>query len=422
MKLPFSFLTNRLHLQIIFAVSLGIGFGHFWPALGMELKPLGDAFMKLVKMMLAPLVFFTITGGIANLNKRSSVAGTLLKTMLIFYSLTALALLTGWVAASVMHPGEGWHFRPGSVDASTLSPIVGHVEYRGFVDFILHIIPYTYAGAFTQPDVLPVLLLALLTGFAIAKSQHQGDRALTVIEELRLLCFTVFEYVMRLAPLAAFSSIAYAVGRFGIKSVSDFSYLILNFYFACALFIVVIIGSLARVHGFSLWKLVVYIREELLIVLGTSSESVLPALLEKLQTLGCKKDVAGLVLPLAYSFNLDGTAIYLTFASMFIAQACDVQLSNAQILSLIGMMLITSKGAAGITGSGFVTLVATLTIVPELPAAGAVLLLGIDRFMSEARALTSTISNVVASLVVAIWEGACDKTILKHQLTLAGRE
>lgn len=417
MTLSFSFLTRRLHLQVLLAVMLGIGFAHFWPSLGTELKPLGDAFIKLVRMMLAPLVFLTITGGIASLNERRGVTSTLVKAMLIFYLLTFLALLTGWLAASIMRPGVGWHFRPTAIDKSTLSPILGHAEYQGYSDFVLQIIPHSYVGAFTQAEVLPVLLLAVLTGFAVARCRRPGDRILTTIDELSRLCFNIFDYVMKLAPLAAFSSIAYTVGRFGIQSVTAFSYLILNFYIACAVFVVVILGGLAKLHGFSLWKLMTYIREELLVVLGTSSsEPVLPPLMKKLQTLGCKKDAAGLVLPMAYSFNLDGTAIYLTLASMFIAQACDIQLSNAQILSLIATMLLTSKGAAGVSGSGFVTLVATLTVVPDLPLAGAVLLLGIDRFMSEARALTSTISNVVVCIVVAIWEGACDRTLLKHQL------
>ncbi|MBY0571368.1 MAG: cation:dicarboxylase symporter family transporter [Burkholderiaceae bacterium] len=417
MTLPFSFLTKRLYLQVLLAVFLGIGFGHFWPALGTELKPIGDAFIKLVKMMLAPLVFFTIAGGIASLNERRGVTSTLIKAMLIFYLLTLLALLTGWLAASLMHPGAGWHFHPTATDKNTLSPMLGHAGYQGFADFILHIIPHSYVGAFTQAEVLPVLLLAVLSGFAIARSRRPGDRMLTTIDELSRLCFNVFDYVMKLAPLAAFASVAYTVGRFGIQSVAAFGYLILNFYIACAVFVIVILGSIAKLHGFSLWKLMSYIREELLVVLGaSSSEPVLPPLMKKLQTLGCKKDVAGLVLPMAYSFNLDGTAIYLTLASMFIAQACDIQLSNGQILSLIATMLLTSKGAAGVSGSGFVTLLATLTVIPDLPLAGAVLLLGIDRFMSEARAVTSTISNVVVCIVVALWEGACDRTILKHQL------
>ncbi|MFZ6721648.1 cation:dicarboxylate symporter family transporter [Undibacterium sp. Ji49W] len=421
MKLPFpfafSFLKRGLYVQVICGVILGIGFGYAWPALGTELKPLGDAFIKLVKMMLAPLVFCTIAGGIASLNERRGIAKTLLKAMAIFYLLTLLALLLGWLAAAIMQPGAGWHFHPAAADKNVMSALSSAMENQGLSRFVLHIIPATYVGAFAEPEVLPVLLLALLTGFAMARTRRPGDRMLHVVDELSRLCFSIFGSIMKLAPFAAFASMAYTVGRYGIQSIAGFSYLILNFYLACAVFVVVILGGLARLHGFSLWKLLRYIREELFVVLGTSSsEPVLPPLMQKLQALGCKKDVAGLVLPMAYSFNLDGTAIYLTLASLFIAQACDIQLSNAQILGLIATMLLTSKGAAGVSGSGFVALVATLTVIPDLPLAGATLLLGIDRFMSEARALTSTISNVVVCLVVAMWEGACDRNILKQQL------
>ncbi|MFZ6760462.1 cation:dicarboxylate symporter family transporter [Undibacterium sp. Ji50W] len=416
----FSFLKRRLYVQVICAVILGTGFGYLWPALGTELKPLGDAFIKLVKMMLAPLVFCTIAGGIASLNERRGIARTLLKAMAIFYLLTLLALLLGWLAAAIMQPGAGWHFHPAAADQNVMlamSTLSSATENQGLARFVLHIIPATYVGAFAEPEVLPVLLLALLTGFAMARTRQAGDRMLTVVDEVSRLCFGIFGSIMKLAPIAAFASMAYTVGRHGIQSIAGFSYLILNFYLACAVFVVVILGGLARLHGFSLWKLLRYIREELFVVLGTSSsEPVLPPLMQKLQALGCKKDVAGLVLPMAYSFNLDGTAIYLTLASLFIAQACDIPLSNGQILGLIATMLLTSKGAAGVSGSGFVTLVATLTVIPDLPLAAATLLLGIDRFMSEARALTSTISNVVVCLVVAMWEGACDRNILKQQL------
>lgn len=419
LSLPFlpPVLKQHLYVQVVCAVILGIGFGYVWPALGTELKPLGDAFIKLVKMMLAPLVFCTIAGGIASLNERRGIAKTLLKAMAIFYLLTLMALLLGWLAAAIMQPGAGWHFHPAATDKNVMSALSSAMENQGLARFVLHIIPATYVGAFAEPEVLPVLLLALLTGFAMARTRRPGDRMLHVVDELSRLCFSIFGSIMKLAPIAAFASMAYTVGRYGIQSIAGFSYLILTFYLACAIFVVVILGGLARLHGFSLWKLLRYIREELFVVLGTSSsEPVLPPLMQKLQALGCKKDVAGLVLPMAYSFNLDGTAIYLTLASLFIAQACDIQLSNGQILGLIATMLLTSKGAAGVSGSGFVVLVATLTVIPDLPLAGATLLLGIDRFMSEARALTSTISNVVVCLVVAMWEGACDRQTLKQQL------
>lgn len=417
MKLLFSFLKQHLYAQVICAVILGIGFGYLWPVPGMELKPLGDAFIKLVKMMLAPLVFCTIAGGIASLNERHGITKTLLKAMAIFYLLTLLALLLGWLAAAIMQPGAGWHFHPATTDQNVISALSRIKENQGLAHFFLQIIPVTYVGAFAEPEVLPVLLLALLTGFAMARTHQTGGRMLSVMEEISRLCFSIFGSIMKLAPIAAFASMGYTVGRYGIQSIAGFSYLIGSFYLACAVFVIVILGGLSRLYGFSLWKLLRYVREELFVVLGTSSsEPVLPPLMEKLQALGCKKDIAGLVLPMAYSFNLDGTAIYLTLASLFIAQACDIQLSNGQILGLIGTMLLTSKGAAGVSGSGFVALVATLTVIPDLPLAGAALLLGIDRFMSEARALTSTISNVVVCLVVAIWEDACDMKTLQQQL------
>lgn len=416
MKALFSFLGRRLYLQIVLAVLFGIAFGHLCPSLSIELKPLSDLFIRLVKMMLAPIVFITIASGIASLNERSSITRLLVRTVLLFYLLTLLALLTGWLAASLLQPGQGWHFRPTDIDSGLLPGQQGHVRYTSLADYLLRMIPHSYVGAFTQTEVLPVLLLAILTGFAIAHSRRQGDRILSFIEEVSGLCFQIFGYVMTLAPLAAFSSMAYTVGRFGIESVSKFSYLILSFYLACAVFMLLILGGLAKLHGFNLWKLIRYIREELLVIVGTSSESVLPALLEKLQKLGCQKEVNGLILPMGYSFNLDGTAIYLTLASLFIAQACDIALSGTQILSLIAAMLLTSKGAAGVSGSGFIVLMATLTVIPELPASAAVLLLGIDRFMSVARAITSTVSNMVVCIVIAIWENACDLRLLRQQL------
>src|ERR671928_163403 len=337
---------KALYFQVIVGLVTGILVGHFWPDFGASLKPLGDGFVKLVKMMIAPVVFCTIVSGITSLNDTREIGKTLVKSMALFYALTALALIAGLIAVVVIEPGVGMHISPASLDQSV-------------------------AARFSK----------------------------------------------KLAPLGAFGAMAFTVGRYGIGSIGSLGLLIVTFYVACVSFVVIVLGTLARLHGFSLWKVLRYFREELLIVLGTSStEPVLPRVLQKLETLGCKKGVAGLVLPMGYSFNLDGTAIYLTLASLFIAQACDIHLSVGQIAAMLGIMLLTSKGAAGVTGSGFVALVATLTVMPDLPVAGVALIVGIDRFMSEARALTSIISNCVASIVVSIWEDACDRQVLAREL------
>jgi len=337
--------------------------------------------------------------------------------MVLFYFLTILALLTGLAAVFLMQPGVGMHIDPKTLDA-TVAARFSKGAPMGFVDFVLHIIPHAFFGAFAEGEVLPVLLLAVLCGFGLTRIGSAGRAVLDGIDSFAHMLFAAFGLIMRLAPLGAFGAMAFTVGRYGIKSIGSLGLLIATFYVACTFFVVVVLGLLARTHGFRLWQLMRYIREELLVVLGTSSsEPVLPRLLMKLERLGCKKGVVGLVLPTGYSFNLDGTAIYLTLASMFIAQACDIQLTWAQIAGMLGLMLLTSKGAAGVTGSGFVALVATLTVMPDLPVAGVALIVGIDRFMSEARALTSTISNAVACIVVSKWEHACDSEVLLRELS-----
>jgi len=288
---------------------------------------------------------------------------------------------------------------------------------KGYVEFVLHIIPNAFFGAFAEGEVLPVLLIAIICGFGLTKIGAAGKPVLEGINSFAHMLFAAFGLIMKLAPIGAFGAMAFTVGKYGIKSIGSLGMLIVTFYVACTFFVVVVLGLLARFHGFVLWKLLRYIREELLIVLATSSsEPVLPRLLLKLEKLGCNRGVVGLVLPTGYSFNLDGTAIYLTLASMFIAQACNIDLTATQILGMLGLMLLTSKGAAGVTGSGFVALVATLTVMPDLPVAGVAIIVGIDRFMSEARALTSTMSNAVACVVVSIWENACDREVLAREL------
>jgi aerobic C4-dicarboxylate transport protein len=410
-------LIKLLYVQVIIGLVLGITVGHYWPDIGAALKPLGDGFVKLVKMMIAPIVFCTIVSGITSLGDSKEIGKTLLKAMGLFYALTILALLTGLAAVFLLQPGAGMHIDPTHLDAAIAAKFTSQVPPRGFVEFVMHIIPASFFGAFAEGEVLPVLLLAVLCGFGLTRIGGAGRVVLEGIDSFAHMLFAAFGIIMRLAPLGAFGAMAFTVGRYGIKSIGSLGLLIGTFYVACIFFVTVVLGLLAHMHRFKLWQLMRYIREELLVVLGTSSsEPVLPRLLMKLERLGCKKGVVGLVLPTGYSFNLDGTAIYLTLASMFIAQACDITLSWGQIAGMLGLMLLTSKGAAGVTGSGFVALVATLTVMPDLPVAGVALIVGIDRFMSEARALTSTISNAVACIVVSKWEKACDHQVLTSEL------
>jgi aerobic C4-dicarboxylate transport protein len=407
-----------LYVQVLIGVILGIAVGYLFPGFGANLKVLGDLFVRVVKMMIAPIVFCTIVTGITSLTDSRKIGRTLGKSLGLFYVLTILSLLIGLASVLIVKPGHGLHIDPTHLDPSVAADAAKNGSPDSFSEFILHIIPETFFGAFTDGHVLPVLLLAVLCGFGLSKIGRAGQPVLNGINSFSHLLFAVFGYLMRLAPLGAFGAMAFTVGKYGIKSIGSLGLLIATFYLACGIFVVVVLGVLARTHGFSLWRLLRYFREELLVVLGTSSsEPVLPRLLMKLERLGCKRGVVGLVLPTGYSFNLDGTAIYLTLASLFIAQACDITLSFGQIIAMLGLMLLTSKGAAGVTGSGFVALVATLAVFPTLPVAGVALIVGIDRFMSEARALTSTMSNIVASVVVSKWENAVDEKTLQYELT-----
>nr|WP_277403031.1 C4-dicarboxylate transporter DctA [Burkholderia sp. Ac-20365] len=406
-----------LYVQVLLGMVLGMMLGHYWPQAGTQLKPLSDAFVGLVRMMIAPVVFCTIVSGITSLADGTTVGRTILKALALFYFLTTLALALGLATAWLLRPGAGMHIDVHHLDTSALSLYVKHTQPHGLVDFALSVIPDTMYGAFDSGEVLPVLLLSVLFAFALNACPQAGRPVLAFIESIAYVLFRILAMIMRLAPFGAFGAMAFTVGRFGIRSVGSLGMLMVSFYVACTLFVVLVLAPLARLHGFALWRLLRYLREELVIVLATSStEPVLPRLIVKLEALGCDRGIVGLVLPAGYSFNLDGTAIYLTLASVFIAQACDVPLSGTQIALLLAVMLITSKGAAGVSGSGLVALVATLTVIPDLPVAGVALLVGIDRFMSEARALTSVISNACAVILVAMWEGACDRTRLSAML------
>jgi aerobic C4-dicarboxylate transport protein len=408
----------QLYFQVLFGVILGVLLGHFFPDFAVLFKPLGDAFIKIVKMMIVPVVFCTIVIGIATVGGNQSIGKTLLKAMGLFYVLTIIALTVGLIAVETIKPGEGMHIAASSIDPSEAARYAKGAKNLDFIDVLLHIIPPSFFTPFAEGEVLPVLFISIILGFGLRRAGAVGKVFLGGLESFSAGLFAAFGFLMKLAPLGAFGAIAFIIAKNGIKSIGNLGLLILTFYVASLFFVFVVLALLARLHGFSVWKLLRYIREELLVVLGTSStEPVLPAMLYKLEKLGCSKGCVGLTLPLGYSFNLDGTAIYLTLASVFLAQAMDITLTQWQILSMIAVMLLTSKGAAGVTGSGFAALVATLAAMPDtVPVAGVVIIAGVDRFMSEARALTSVCSNAVAVVVVSIWEGACDKSVLKREL------
>jgi aerobic C4-dicarboxylate transport protein len=408
---------HHLYVQVLIGLALGIVVGVLWPEFGASLKIFGDGFVKVVKMMIAPVVFCTIVLGITSMNDKGEIWKTLLKALGLFYALTIVALVVGLVAVMLVRPGVGMNIDPASIDKTAVQQFTKQAAALSFGEFFLHIIPLTFFGAFAEGEVLPVLFLAVIIGFSLARVGKAGQLVIDGIDSFSHVLFAAFGILMKAAPLGAFGAMAFTVGRYGLKSIGSLAMLMLTFYVACGFFVFVVLGLLARMHGFSLWKLLRYIREELLIVLATSStEPVLPRLLVKFEKLGCQKGAVGLVLPLGYSFNLDGTAVYLTLATLFLAQAMNIDLTMIQILGLLFLMLLTSKGAAGVTGSGFVALVATLSVMPDIPVVGVALLIGVDRFMSEARALTSVCSNAVAVIVVSMWEGACDRAVLDAEL------
>ncbi|MEE4894838.1 dicarboxylate/amino acid:cation symporter [Pseudomonas alliivorans] len=410
-------IAKSLYFQIICAVILGVLVGHFWAQQAVALKPLGDAFIKLIKMMIAPVVFCTIVTGIAGMSDKKSLGRLMSKTLLLFLGLTVISLIIGLVAVYVFQPGTGMNIDPAKLSTAGLSQYTESAARLSVVDFFMHIIPETFVGAFNKGEVLPVLFIAVLSGFALSSLGERGKPVLNVLESASQMVFKMFSYLMRFAPIGAFGALAFTVGQYGITSLGSLAKLIMTLYIACGFFVFVVLGSICRANDFSLWKLLRYFREEFLVVLGTSStEPVMPRMLEKLQALGCRKGVVGLVLPTGYSFNLDGTAIYLSLAAVFIAQACNIELSMTQTLTMLAIMLLSSKGAAGVTGSGFVALASTLTVIHDIPLAGLALLIGIDRFMSEARALTSLASNAVATVVISLSENACDRQVLMQQL------
>jgi aerobic C4-dicarboxylate transport protein len=410
-------LYRSLYAQVIAAVIAGVLLGHFWPALGADMKPLGDAFIKLIKMLIAPIIFCTVVVGIAGMEDMKKVGKTGGLALLYFEIVSTLALVIGLVVVNVLEPGAGMNINPASLDTKGIAAYTAPGKMVGTTDFLMNVIPTTVIDAFAKGDILQVLLISVMFGFALHRFGGRGTMVFDFIEKTSHVLFTIVGFVMKVAPVGAFGAMAFTVGKYGLGSLFSLGKLMGSFYLTCLVFIFLVLGAIARAHGFSVWKLIKYIKEELLIVLGTSSsETVLPRMMEKMENLGAKKSTVGLVIPTGYSFNLDGTSIYLTMAAVFIAQATDTPMSLMQQLTLLAVLLLTSKGAAGITGSGFIVLAATLSAVGDVPVAGLALILGIDRFMSEARALTNLVGNAVATLVVARWTGDLDMAQLRTHL------
>ncbi len=396
-----------LYVQVLIAIAVGALIGHYAPELGVSLKPLGDGFIRLIKMLIAPIIFCTVVMGIAGMDNLRHVGRVGAYALGYFEVVTTIALLLGLLIVNLVAPGSGMHVDPAALDPARVSSYATQAQSQGITDFLLNIIPTTMFDAFAKGEILQVLLIAVLCGFAL---QACGTRVATLrsgIEGFSAVLFKVVGYITRLAPIGAFGAMAFTVGSQGVGALAPLATLMLCFYGTCLLFVFGVLGLIAHLHGFSIFKLVGALREELLIVLGTSSsESVLPRLMDKLERMGCQRSVVGLVVPAGYSFNLDGTCIYLTMAAVFLAQATDTPMTVAQQLLLLAVLLLTSKGAAGVTGSGFIVLAGTLAAVDGPPLASLALILGIDRFMSEARALTNLVGNALATLVVSRWTGA----------------
>ena len=407
-----------LYVQVLIAIALGVVVGAVWPTLGAKLKPLSDAFIALIKLVIAPVIFVTVTGGIARMSSLRAFGRVGVRTLVYFEVVSTLALIVGLAVGLLVHPGAGLHIDPASLDPSVAAEWVKKAhESEGLVPWLLHLIPKTFFGALAEGELLQVLVIAILTGFACSRLGEFGTKVAGVLEDAGKVFFSIIHIVVRAAPVGAFGAMAFTIGKYGVEALGYLGLLILTFYATSILFVVVVLGLVARLAGFSIFRFIAYIREELLIVLGTSSsETVLPQIMEKLQRLGASKSVTGLVIPTGYSFNLDGTNIYMTLATLFLAQAMDVHLSGLQLATILGVAMLTSKGASGVTGAGFITLAATLAVAPQIPIVGLALIVGIDRFMSECRALTNLVGNGVATLVVARWEGELDRDRLASEL------
>ncbi|WP_370712852.1 dicarboxylate/amino acid:cation symporter [Sphingomonas sp. IW22] len=401
---------RHLYVQVLVAIAAGVTLGHFVPATGEAMKPLGDGFIKLVKMIIAPVIFLTIVTGIAGMRDLAAVGRVAGKTFGYFLTFSTLALCVGLLVANVVRPGAGLNIDPASLDGGEVAAYAAKAHESTLTGFLLGIIPDSFLSGLAGGNILQTLFVAILFGIGLAMIGERGARVTDALEDLSLAVFKVVAILMKAAPIGAFGAMAFTIGAYGLGALANLAALVATFYLTSLLFVVVVLGAVARVAGFSLFRLIGYLKAELLLVLGTSSsESALPALIEKMERAGCPKSIVGLVVPTGYSFNLDGTNIYMTLAALFIAQATNVDLTLGEQLLLLGVAMLSSKGAAGVTGAGFITLAATLSIVPSVPVAGMALILGVDRFMSECRSLTNFIGNAVATIVVARWEGRFDK-------------
>lgn len=423
-------IARHLYFWVLIGIALGVLVGAMYPDAGAapgafkasSLKPLGDGFIALVKMLIAPVIFLTVVLGIAGISDLKKVGRVGMKAVVYFEIVSTFALALGLLVMNLVQPGKGFHVAPATLDAKAVASYAQQAHEQSTADFVLHIIPSTFADAFTaNGNLLQVLLIAILFGFALSRLGARGKPVFDLLESLSKVLFGMVNLVMKAAPVGAFGAMAFTIGKYGVASIAKLAALVGTFYATAAVFVVVVLGLIARFAGFSILRFLDYIKSELLTVLGTSSsESALVPLMEKLEKLGCSRSVVGLVVPSGYSFNLDGTNLYMTMAALFIAQALDIDLTLGQQLSLLAIAMLTSKGASGVTGAGFITLAATLAVVPEIPVAGMALILGIDRFMSECRSLTNFIGNGVATIVVSKWEGELDGEALRRELADTG--
>ena len=402
-----------LYVQVLIAIALGVALGTFAPQTGAAMKPFGDAFVNLIRMMIAPVIFCTVVHGIATMGDLGRVGRVGVKALVYFEVVSTLALAVGLIVAELLHPGSGFNIDPAKLDPKSVANYVTAARGDSVTAHLMGIIPTSYFDAFAKGDLLQVLLVAILSGIAVSRLGATGERISEAIDAAGKMFFRIIGIIVYFAPIGAFGAMAFTIGAFGLKSLVNLGELVATFYLTSVLFVVVVLGAIARLSGFSILRFIVYIKDELLIVLGTSSsETVLPNMIRKMQALGASKPVVGLVIPTGYSFNLDGTNIYMTLCVLFLAQATNTDLSLAQELKILAIAALTSKGASGVTGAGFITLAATLEVVPEIPIAAVAILVGIDKFMSECRALTNLVGNGVATLVISNWEGELDRTKL----------
>lgn len=406
-----------LYIQVLIAIVIGVALGYFYPAAGKAMKPFGDGFIALIKMMIAPVIFCTIVHGIASISDMRKVGRIGLKTLVYFETVSSLALVIGLIVGELMQPGAGFNIDPATLDPKSVASYVSRAKDESFVVHLLAIIPNSYFDSLARGDLLQVLLVAVLSGVAITNMGDVGTRITHLIDIAGNMFFRIIGMIVRLAPIGAFGAMAFTIGSFGLGALVNLGFLIATFYLASLIFVLVVLGIIAWIFGFSILRFVAYIKDELLIVLGTSSsETVLPHMMVKMEALGASRSVVGLVIPTGYSFNLDGTNIYMTLATLFLAQATNTHLTIGQELTVLAVAMLTSKGASGVTGAGFVTLAATLSIIPDIPITALAIIVGIDKFMSECRALCNLVGNGVATVVISRWEGELDRTQLHTAL------